>query len=181
VRGYAAISPLRPKANNGPFWFRWLGSQIICDGYASRIYKVVYRMGCKLRVTNFRLVPMSFQRPPRCANSLQLITGLILLLLGPNSIGLAAPIAACANDRKRLCSPFIGNPSEMQKCIKAHRTEWSASCAAATSKGRANAGDGSRRAKCAEYVQLKYLQRKGAHKNAAPAELKRCMHGEPMD
>ena len=93
----------------------------------------------------------------------------------------AAPLAACGDDRKRLCSTFVGNPSEMQKCMMMHRTEWSAACAAAASKGRTNTGDGSRRAKCAECVQAKYMQRKDEHKNAAPAELKRCMRGEPMD
>jgi hypothetical protein len=119
---------------------------------------------------------MSFQRPPHYANPLQLIAVLIIMLLGTTSIVLAAPLATCANDRKRLCGTLIGNPSAMQKCMKAHRTEWSGGCAAAAA---------SRRAKCAEYVQLKNLPQNGGkameHRSAAPAALDRCMQGEAMD
>ena len=78
---------------------------------------------------------MYFQRLPNYTNSLQLISALIILLLGTTSIALPAPLAACASDRKRLCGTFIGRPSAVQKCMIAHCTELSAGCAAAPQKG----------------------------------------------
>jgi hypothetical protein len=117
------------------------------------------------------------------------VSATIFLLIESCATGLAAPSAAmrsaCAGDRTRLCNSFVGKPSEMQNCMRAHRAEWSAGCAGAAPKGQANAGDGGRRAKCAAYVQWKYLPQNGGsameHRHAAPAELRRCMQGEPMD
>src|SRR5579862_1926530 len=127
---------------------------------------------------------MSFQGSLNYFRSLRLLGALIILSLGATSIVFAAPLAACANDRKKLCGTFIGSPSEMQKCMIAHRSEWSPDCAAAAPGRRSNSGDGSRRAKCAEHVQLKYLPQNGGnasdHRYAAPQELRRCMHGEAM-
>jgi len=40
---------------------------------------------------------MYFQRLPNYTNSLQLISALIILLLGTTSIALPAPLAACAS------------------------------------------------------------------------------------
>ena len=141
---------------------------------------VVYIAG---PVVSFRLVPMSFQGSLNYFRSLRLLGALITLSLGATSIVPAAPLTACANDRKKLCGTFIGSPSEMQKCMIAHRAEWSPNCAAAAS-GRGTAGVGSRRAKCAEHVQSKYLPQNGGtasdHRFAAPEELRRCMHGEPV-
>jgi len=39
--------------------------------------------------------------------------------------------AACAGDRQRLCSAFVGNQNDMQRCMSAHRSEWSSRCQAA--------------------------------------------------
>ena len=109
---------------------------------------------------------------------------------------------ACAGDRQRLCSAFVGNQSEMQKCMQAHRAQWSANCAAAaphaaiaagkTTTGGLNKSGGvppkgsgvtlPRHDKCIAYVQAKYFTQNGiAHRTEAPAELRRCMHGEPID
>jgi hypothetical protein len=121
-------------------------------------------------------------------NPQHLFSVLIILLLGSTTVALAAPqLAACANDRQRLCNDFIGKPSEMQRCMRTRRAEWSEACALAV-KGRSGETTkvsqtrGDRRAQCAAYVQAKYLQMKGVdHQYAARAELKRCMQGEPMD
>jgi hypothetical protein len=127
---------------------------------------------------------ISLQATVNYLRSLRLLGAMTILSLGATSIALAAPLAACAKDRTKLCGAFIGSPSEMQKCMIAHRSEWSPNCAAAAPGRRANAGDGSRRAKCAEHVQSKYLPQNGGsasdHRFAAPQELRRCMHGEPV-
>ena len=133
---------------------------------------------------------------------------LALVIVGGSTTNLeaapsAAMKAACAGDRQRLCKAFVGNPSEMQKCMQAHRAEWSANCAAGAPHGtdvaahktaatRSSKGDGappskgrgtgSRREKCAAYVQAKYfVQGEIAHHTEAPAALKRCMQGEQVD
>ena len=115
----------------------------------------------------------------------------------------AAMKAACAGDRQRLCHAFVGNPSDMQKCMQAHRAEWSANCAAEAPHGTNIAahktaasgsnkgggappskgpGTGTRREKCAAYVQARYfVQGEIAHHTEAPAALRRCMQGEQID
>ena len=98
----------------------------------------------------------------------------ILLLLGLSAMAApsAAMKAACASDRQRLCNTFVGKPSEMQNCMIAHRAEWSVGCAGAA---------GSRRAKCAAYVQNKFLPQNSGNmtdrRSGGPAAIKRCMLG----
>jgi hypothetical protein len=139
----------------------------------------------------------------------RMISATIILLFGSCATGLAAPSAAmksaCAGDRTRFCNSFVGKPSEMQKCMQAHRAEWSNGCKAAAEGNtslKANkvsqggcaaevnghcltAAKLNRHEQCAAYVQWKYLPQNGGsgmdHRHSAPAELRRCMQGEPMD
>jgi len=61
-----------------------------------------------------------------------LITTMVTLFLGSTTMVLSAPNESmrsnCGPDRERLCGAFSGNPSEMQKCMIAHRAEWSPQC-----------------------------------------------------
>jgi len=111
--------------------------------------------------------------------------------------------AACAGDRQRLCSAFVGKPSDMQKCMSAHRGEFSDGCKAVTSGGpKAAASDGStkaeptraelmrmskerRQAYCKTYVRNRRLALglyvKGNNGVDARPEVARCMQGELTD